>query len=142
MLTVRQHADAWALRGFLSCSGDCVDCARHLFVVWVARDAKGARTGQLRHMDGVGDFHGFAGADIYLLARPKGNFDSLSPLRKQADASERKVSTLRQRLRRPEVYLAVLAALFPLMGVMRSANREDNGAPADTWRRFIFISGT
>jgi len=67
-------------------------------------------------MDGVGDFHGFAGANHLPSCAAEREFDSLSLLRKQADASERKMSTLRQRLKRPEFYLAVLASVFVLMG--------------------------
>jgi putative membrane protein insertion efficiency factor len=77
-------------------------------------------------MDGVGHFHGFVGTGDLSSGAAKREFDCLSLLRKQADASERKMSTLRQRLKRPETYLTLLASVFFLIGAdaLREPRRQ------------------
>src|SRR5262249_51662691 len=98
------------LRGSVPhCVRDLLDCSRYLPMGVGGARREGARAGQRCHMDGAGDLYGFAGADYLSSCPAKREFDSVCLLRKQADASERKMPTLRERLKRPEIYLAAVA---------------------------------
>jgi len=74
------------------------------------------RTGQFGYLDGPGPYYRFAWIDHLSACAAEREFDCVSALRKQADGSEREMSTLRERLNRPEVFLAAIATLFVLAG--------------------------
>jgi uncharacterized protein len=73
-------------------------------------------TRQFGHLDGLGPYYGLAWIDHLSSCTAERKFDCVSALWKQADGSEREMSTLRERLKRPEIYLAAVAAFFVLAG--------------------------